>query len=131
MRGKGTFEPPIPDITVGITSYPLCDLLRAPRSGRGNGPGRHCPEIVSGSLGGRIVVMSVTLDLPEDVVRRLTAEAQRRGTRLADVIIDLAARLPSGEAPPGRRLAFVGAGASGVGITPRMDDLLADGFGRD
>ena len=74
---------------------------------------------------------SVTLDLPDDVVRRLTAEAQRRGMRLVDVIIDLVTRLPSPEAPAGRRLAFVGAGESGVGITPRMDDLLADGFGRD
>ena len=30
-----------------------------------------------------------------------------------------------------RKLAFVGAGASGTGITHRIDELLADGFGRD
>jgi hypothetical protein len=79
----------------------------------------------------RIILMSVTLDLPEDVVRRLTAEAERRGTPLADVIADLAARLPPADEPSRRRLAFVGAGASATGITPRMDDLLTDGFGRD
>jgi lysophospholipase L1-like esterase len=75
--------------------------------------------------------MSVTLDLPEDVVRRLTAEAARRGTELADVVADLANRLPEADRPSGRRLAFVAAGASDAGITPRMDGLLADGFGRD
>jgi len=75
--------------------------------------------------------MSVTLDLPDDVVRRLTAEAERRGARLADVITDLAAQLPSADRASGRRLAFVGAGASTAGITSSMDDLLADGFGRD
>lgn len=31
----------------------------------------------------------------------------------------------------GRSLAFVGAGASEHGITPQLDELLADGFGRD
>jgi hypothetical protein len=75
--------------------------------------------------------MSVTLDLPDDSVRRLTAEAKRRGMRLADVIVDLAAHLPPAEAPSRRRLAFVAAGASTAGITTRMDDLLARGFGRD
>jgi hypothetical protein len=75
--------------------------------------------------------MSLTLDLPDETVRRLTAEAERRGAHLADVIADLAAQLPPAEAPARRRLAFVGVGASGAGITPRMDDLLADGFGRD
>ena len=33
--------------------------------------------------------------------------------------------------PVGRSLAFVGAGASEHGITPHLDELLADGFGRD
>jgi hypothetical protein len=75
--------------------------------------------------------MSLTLDLPDETVRRLAAEAERRGAHLADVIADLAAQLPPAEAPARRRLAFVGVGASGTGVTPRMDDLLADGFGRD
>lgn len=75
--------------------------------------------------------MSLTLDLPDEVIRRLTAEAERRGTHLADVIADLAAQLPPADAPTRRKLAFVGVGASSTGITTRMDDLLADGFGRD
>ena len=33
-------------------------------------------------------------------------------------------------APAARSLAFVGAGASQHGITDRIDELLADGFGR-
>jgi hypothetical protein len=79
----------------------------------------------------RIERMSVTLDLPDDVVRRLTAEAARRGTELSDVIAALAAQLPASDRPTGRRLAFVAAGASASGITPRIDELLEDGFGRD
>jgi hypothetical protein len=74
--------------------------------------------------------MSVTLDLPEHVVQRLTAEADRRGVALADVVADLAAQLP-GSDQPRPRLAFVGVGASRSGISERVDDLLADGFARD
>lgn len=79
----------------------------------------------------RMMSMSVTLELPEDVLHRLTSEAERRGTRLVDVIVDLAAHLPPAEPSPRRKLAFVGAGASEAGITPRMAQLLADGFGQD
>ena len=35
------------------------------------------------------------------------------------------------EPPRRRRLAFVGIGASGTGTSHRIDELLADGFGRD
>jgi hypothetical protein len=77
-----------------------------------------------------MVPVSVTLDLPDELVRRLTAEAARRGKDLADVIADLAAQLPTADQPR-RRLAFVAAGASASGITPHLDDTLADGFGRD
>ena len=75
--------------------------------------------------------MSLTLDLPDEVVQRLAAEAQRRGTGLSDVIADLASRLPPAESRPRRRPAFVAAGSSRAGITDRMDDVLADGFGRE
>jgi hypothetical protein len=75
--------------------------------------------------------MSIVLDLPDDAVRRLTAEAARRGTELADVVTDLAAQLPAADHPSKPRLAFVAAGASTSSITPHQDDLLADGFGRD
>jgi hypothetical protein len=75
--------------------------------------------------------MSVTLDLPEDVLQRLTAEAKRRGVALADVVTDLATQLLPADQPRRRRLAFVGAGASASGITHRIDQLLDEGFGRD
>jgi hypothetical protein len=75
--------------------------------------------------------MSVTLDLPDHVVRRLAAEADRRGVPLADVVTELVDHLPPTAEPPNRRLAFVGVGASAAGITHRIDDVLDEGFGRD
>ena len=54
----------------------------------------------------------MTLDLPEHVVQRLTAEADRRGVALADLIADLAAQLPDSDQPR-RRLAFVGSARPG------------------
>jgi hypothetical protein len=74
--------------------------------------------------------MSVTLELPDHVVERLTAEADRRGIALADLVTDLAAQLPPADRPGRRRLPFVGVGASTSGISHRIDDLLADGFAR-
>jgi hypothetical protein len=74
--------------------------------------------------------MTVTLDLPDEVLGRLTAEARRRGVPLADVVADLAAQLPSDDQPTRPRLAFVAAGASASGITPNLDRLLDEGFGR-
>ena len=75
----------------------------------------------------------MTVDLPAPVLARLRAEAARRGVRIDEVIAELAGQLPADEHAPGgaRRLAFVAAGASEFGITPRLDELLADGFGRD
>lgn len=75
--------------------------------------------------------MSVTLDLPDNVLARLTAEAQRRGVALSEVITDLADQLLPADRPRRRRLAFVGAGASTSGITHRIDQLLDEGLGRD
>lgn len=75
--------------------------------------------------------MGVTLDLPEDVVRRLTAEADRRGVALSEIVTDLATQLPPVDQPARRSLAFVGVGASRSGITHRVDGLLDEGFGRD
>jgi hypothetical protein len=74
--------------------------------------------------------VSVTLDLPDDVLKRLTAEAERRGIAVSDVVADLAGTLPSVGSAVQRELAFVGAGASQAGITPRIDALLDEGFGR-
>jgi len=79
------------------------------------------------------MVMSVTLDIPEAVLRRLQAEAARRGVPVADVIAELAEQLPEEPAPRRgkRKLAFVGIGASSKGISDHIDERLADGFGRD
>jgi hypothetical protein len=60
--------------------------------------------------------MPLTVDLPPDVLRRLEAEAARRGVTVDDVIAELASGLPGevNEVPKrGRRLSFVGIGASG------------------
>jgi len=47
------------------------------------------------------------------------------------VIAELAGQLPMQQAATGRRpLAFVG-GASRASITPQIQKLLAEGFGRD
>lgn len=80
--------------------------------------------------------MSVTINLPADVLARLRAEAARRGVSLDELIAELAGQLPThdtGETtgPSPHRLAFVAAGASRDGITTRLEQTLADGFGRD
>jgi hypothetical protein len=77
--------------------------------------------------------MSVTVELPDDVLAKLTAEAARRGVSIDVVIAELAARLPAPSAPArGRRAAFAGIGASSTGRTaPDTDEILAEGFGRD
>lgn len=76
--------------------------------------------------------MAVTLDLPAEAQARLEAEAARRGITLAQLVADLAAGLPGNNTETRQpKLAFVGAGASKAGITHRIDELLADGFGCD
>lgn len=75
--------------------------------------------------------MTVNIDLPADAQARLEAEATRRGITIDQLIAELADNLPADTPAPNRKLAFVGAGASKTGITHQIDDLLADGFGRD
>jgi hypothetical protein len=53
--------------------------------------------------------MSVTVELPAEALRRLEAEAARRGVSIDHVIAELAARLPV----EGPLEAFIGCGASG------------------
>ncbi len=80
--------------------------------------------------------MSVTVDLPPTTLRRLEAEAARRGIGIDVVIAELAETLPDDtthEAPVRhRKLAISGIGASGGqrGRAADADELLADGFGR-
>jgi hypothetical protein len=76
--------------------------------------------------------VTLSIDLPEAVLARLRAEADRRGVGIETVIAELADQLPVvAPAAAPRRLAFVGAGASERGVTARIDQLLADGIGSD
>lgn len=81
-------------------------------------------------------LVSVTVDLPAATLRRLEAEAARRGVGIDVVIAELVETLPAedaGQAPVRRRkLAIAGVGASGGqrGRAADADELLADGFGR-
>jgi len=77
--------------------------------------------------------MSVTVELPEEALARLRAEAARRQISLDQLITELAAALPAETDPtPRRKLAFVGIGSSTSGRSARdADEMLAEGFGRD
>lgn len=77
--------------------------------------------------------MSVTIELPADALANLEAEAQRRGVGIDVLIAEFAAGLLPGGVSAGRRRrpAFVAVGASGTGVSDRIDEILADGFGRD
>ncbi|MFG1927120.1 hypothetical protein [Cryptosporangium sp. NPDC048952] len=55
--------------------------------------------------------------MPDNVLRRLTAEAERRGVPLADVVADLAAHLPPVAPRTRRKLAFIGVGSAESGST--------------
>jgi hypothetical protein len=73
----------------------------------------------------------VTVDLPPEALRRLEAEAARRGVSIDEVIAQLVAKLPVDPGRTRRRAAFVAIGSSEHGITERMNETLAEGFGRD
>lgn len=75
--------------------------------------------------------VTVRIELTADARRRLEAEAARRGITVDELVADLAASLP-GESDDQEQpaLTFLAAGASKAGITHRIDELLADRFGR-
>jgi plasmid stability protein len=77
--------------------------------------------------------MSMTVNVPDGVARRLEAAAAARGVTAEELAAEvLADNVPDvDEAPRRRRLSFVGIGASKHGTSHRIDELLADGFGRD
>ena len=59
--------------------------------------------------------MSVTIELPDDALARLRAEAERRGVSIDVIVAELADRLPAQPpANPTGRLSFIGIGASGT-----------------
>lgn len=75
--------------------------------------------------------MPGSIELPGEIMSRIEVEAGRCQLSVAHVIARLVARLPVREGGNGRDApAFIGAGASSTGITHRVDELLADGFGR-
>ena len=57
--------------------------------------------------------MALTVELPEEALARLRAEAARRGISVDDVIADLIGRLPPPAVSRRHRLSFVGIGESG------------------
>ena len=77
--------------------------------------------------------MPVTIDLSEDMLARLRAEAERRHLSMDAVVEELAATLPAERTAEVRcRLSFVALGSSVSGQRAQdADEMLADGFGRD
>ncbi len=77
--------------------------------------------------------MTVTLDLSEEVLARLRAEAERRQLSMDALIEELARSLPADANSPTRaRLSFVAIGSSTSGrYASEADEMLADGFGTD
>jgi hypothetical protein len=79
--------------------------------------------------------MPVTVDLPPATVRRLEAEAARRGVGIDVVIAELVEALLGDDGTEGlpgarRRFALAGIGASeGTRFARDADELLAEGFG--
>ena len=77
--------------------------------------------------------MTVTLDLSDEVLARLRAEAERRHLSMGALIEEMAESLPVDASPPARRrLSFVAMGSSTSGHrASEADEMLADGFGTD
>jgi hypothetical protein len=75
--------------------------------------------------------MPVTVELSDEALARLEAEAARRGVSADVVINELAARLPD-EGARARRQGLIDLGASTSGRSAAdADDLLAEGLSRD
>ena len=76
--------------------------------------------------------MPLTVELSDDVIRRLRAAAAARGISVEQLAVEALARITAEPEPaPSAELAFIAAAASAQGITHRIDELLGDGFGRD
>jgi len=74
--------------------------------------------------------MTVTLDLSEESIARLEAEAARRGVSVEFLVSELASRLPR-QNRTGRKLSLIGLGASTSGRTAsEANEMLAEGFGQ-
>jgi len=77
--------------------------------------------------------MTVTLELSDDALTRLQAEAARKGVSIDALINELAAKLPQRSRSTRRRkLGIVGLGASTSGRrASEADEMLAEGFGQN
>ena len=77
--------------------------------------------------------MTMTLDLSEEVVTLLHAEAERRQISVDALIEEMAMSLTLDVTSPARtRLTLVAIGSSTSGLySSEADELLADGFGTD
>ena len=77
--------------------------------------------------------MTVTLDLSEEVLGLLRAEAERRRLSVDALIEEMAKSLSVDAASPmSAGLSFVAIGASTSGLyASEADEMLADGFGTD
>lgn len=75
----------------------------------------------------------MTLDLSDEAMARLRAEADRRGISVEVLVGELAASLPAeGQDASPRKLRFFALGASTSGRSAAdADEMLAEGFGRD
>ena len=76
--------------------------------------------------------MPLTVEIPDDVLRRLRVAAAARGITVEQLAAQTLAQIPDeAESISSSKLAFLAAGASETGISHQIDELLADGFGRD
>ncbi len=77
--------------------------------------------------------MSMTVNVPDEVARRFAVAAAARGVTAEELAAEvLAENAPEiDEVPRRRHLSFGAIGASKHGISHQVDELLADGFGRD
>lgn len=75
----------------------------------------------------------MTLDLSDEAMARLRAEADRRRISVEELVGELAASLPAeGVESSPRKLRFFAMGASTSGRSAAdADEMLAEGFGRD
>ena len=75
--------------------------------------------------------MSVTIELPDDALARLRAEAERRGVSIDVIVAELADRLPAQPTPNATRpLSFIGIGDSGTNepIGRRHREIVRDTY---
>ena len=73
----------------------------------------------------------VMLSVSEQTAERLQVAAAARGVSPAEIVDELVAGLPDTRDPIRRRLALAGIGETTHGITSRIEEQLAEGFGHD